>query len=58
MVLQVRIKTLEFFPTRDFRQVWQLPNCKIIMFVDVWRDVKPNYEIQSLYCFKYSWLYP
>ena len=44
------------FPIRYFRLIWQLPNCKIVIFVDVWVDVKQNYEIRSLYHFKKSLL--
>ena len=39
---------LQFFLIRYFRQIWHLPNCKIIIFVDIYGDAKPNYEIQSL----------
>ena len=38
--------TFELFLIPDFKQIWQLPNCKIIIFVDVYEDLKQNYEIQ------------
>ena len=25
---------IEAFPIRDFRLIWQLPNCQIVIFVD------------------------
>ena len=25
---------IKIFPVRDFWQIWQLPNCKIVIFVD------------------------
>ena len=31
---------IEFFPIRDFRLIWQLPDCKIIIFVNFCGDVK------------------
>ena len=40
------------------RLIWQVPNRKIVFFVDVCGYVKPNYEIQSLNQFKENMLNP
>ena len=40
--IYLKLKTLEFFPIGDFRQICHLPNSKIVIFVDICRDVKLN----------------
>ena len=47
---------LEFFLIRDFRIIWQLPNCKIVISVDVCGNVMQNFEMQPLNHFKQNWL--
>ena len=49
-MIQNKIKKLNeifktVFPIRHFRLIWQLPNCKIIIFCGI---VKQNYEMQYL----------
>ena len=43
------IQKLEFFPIGDFWLIWQLSNCKIVIFVVIFfcEDAKQNYEKQS-----------